>query len=256
MGTQGGTDVGTLVPKWPSCLFSIGCAAFKPVLIPRSSGNLDVEAPASQATFKGASWYVFGELAARAGNSKAALRKQFLLWMNWMCYSGTSNLRDVLLRLVEFLCEVLGRRLAGYLDKGHLFSVACQVARRLAHAVVVVPLDEEVWAVEQTEGQRRRRRGRRRKITEALLQCVMRGLACRLKPNSYGISMILCHPHGSGAAKQAYGKAPNICNIREVAPHPMRDLHTPCTAPGCSMGRLLQRKARKKKEFKVPVKTL
>lgn len=103
--------------------------------------------------------------------------------------------------------------------------------------------------MEQTEGQRRRRRGRRRKITEALLQCVMRGLACRLKPNSYGISMILCHPHGSGAAKQAYGKAPNICNIREVAPHPMRDLHTPCTAPGCSMGRLLQRKARKKKEF-------
>lgn len=76
--------------------------------------------------------------------SKAALRKQFLLWMNWMCYSGTSNLRDVLLRLVEFLCEVLGRRLAGYLDKGHLFPVACQVARRLAHAVVVVPLDEEV----------------------------------------------------------------------------------------------------------------
>lgn len=64
--------------------------------------------------------------------------------MNWMRHTGTSDLRDVLLRLVEFLREVLGRRLAGYLDKGHLFSVARQVARRLAHAVVVVPLYEEV----------------------------------------------------------------------------------------------------------------
>lgn len=64
--------------------------------------------------------------------------------MNWMCYAGTSDLRDVLLCLVEFLCEVLGRCLAGYLDKGHLFSVARQVARRLTHAIVVVPLYEEV----------------------------------------------------------------------------------------------------------------
>lgn len=61
-----------------------------------------------------------------------------------MCYTGTSDLRDVLLCLIEFFCEVLGRRLAGYLDKRHLFSVARQVARRLAHAVVVVPLYEEV----------------------------------------------------------------------------------------------------------------
>lgn len=72
------------------------------------------------------------------------LRELFNLRMNWTCYTGTSDLRDVLLRLVEFLSEVLGRRLAGDLDEGHLFAVACQVAWRLAHAVVVVSLHEEV----------------------------------------------------------------------------------------------------------------
>lgn len=54
------------------------------------------------------------------------------------------DLRYVLLCFVEFLGEVLGRSFAGYLDKGHLFAVARQVARRLAHTVVVVSLHEEV----------------------------------------------------------------------------------------------------------------
>lgn len=58
----------------------------------------------------------------------------------WICFDS----RDVLLRLVELLGEVLGRRLAGYLDEGHLLAVARHVARSLAHAVVVVPLHEEV----------------------------------------------------------------------------------------------------------------
>lgn len=53
--------------------------------------------------------------------------------------------RDVLLRLVELLSEVLRRCLAGYLDERHLLAVARQVARSLAHAVVVVPLYEKVW---------------------------------------------------------------------------------------------------------------
>lgn len=60
------------------------------------------------------------------------------------CYTGTSDLRDVLLCLVEFLSKVFGRRLAGDLDKGHLFTIARQVARRLTHAVVVVSLNKKI----------------------------------------------------------------------------------------------------------------
>lgn len=60
------------------------------------------------------------------------------------CYTGTSDLRDVLLCLVEFFSKVFGRRLAGDLDKGHLFAIARQVARRLTHAVVVVSLNKKI----------------------------------------------------------------------------------------------------------------
>lgn len=54
------------------------------------------------------------------------------------------DLRYVLLRFVEFLGEVLGRCLAGYLDKGHLFTIACQVAWRLTYTVVIVSLHKKV----------------------------------------------------------------------------------------------------------------
>lgn len=70
MGRRGGTDVGALVPKWHSCLFSSGSAAFKAVFNPRSSGNLHVEAQASQATFKGVHLYFWGELTATAEKVK------------------------------------------------------------------------------------------------------------------------------------------------------------------------------------------
>lgn len=63
-----------------------------------------------------------------------------------------SDLRDVLLCLVELLSEVLCRCLAGDLDKGHLFAITCQIARCLTHAVVIVSLHEEVWGVRQREG--------------------------------------------------------------------------------------------------------
>lgn len=64
----------------------------------------------------------------------------------FLCVSAWLDMdsRDVLLRLIELLGEVLGRRLAGYLDEGHLLAVARQVARSLTHAVVVVPLHQEV----------------------------------------------------------------------------------------------------------------
>lgn len=57
------------------------------------------------------------------------------------------HLRYVLLCFVEFLGEVLGWSFAGYLDKGHLFTVARQVARRFTHTVVVVSFHEEVWGM-------------------------------------------------------------------------------------------------------------
>lgn len=71
------------------------------------------------------------------------------------CYTGISDLRDVLLCLVEFLSKVFGRCLAGNLDKGHLFAIARQVTRRLTHAVVIVSLNKKIWAVMQTEGEGR-----------------------------------------------------------------------------------------------------
>lgn len=70
MGTRGGTDVGALVPKWPSCLFSSGFTAFKAVPNPGSSGKLDVEAQASQPTFQGVHLYFWGELAVTAEKVK------------------------------------------------------------------------------------------------------------------------------------------------------------------------------------------
>lgn len=53
-------------------------------------------------------------------------------------------LRYVLLSFVIFLGKVLGRCFAGYLDKGQLFTITCQVARRLTHTKVIVFLDKKV----------------------------------------------------------------------------------------------------------------
>lgn len=69
-------------------------------------------------------------------------------------------LRNVLLRLVEFLGKVLGRGLAGYLDEGHLFAEASHVARRFARAVVIVSLDQEILKIDQRERERVKQRKR------------------------------------------------------------------------------------------------
>lgn len=54
------------------------------------------------------------------------------------------DLRNVLFSLVEFLGKVLCGRLAGYLHKGQLFAISSQVARSLAHAVIIIPLNKKV----------------------------------------------------------------------------------------------------------------
>lgn len=64
--------------------------------------------------------------------------------------------------------------------------------------------------------------------------------------------MILHHPHGSGALHSPIQNTEHTQHT-ELAPYPMRDLHTPCTAPGCSMGHLLQRYARKKTKKRVKI---
>lgn len=159
-----------------------------------------------------------------------------------ICWTGTSDLRDVLLCLVEFLSEVFGWRLAGNLDKGHLFAVTRQVARRLTHAVVVVSLDKKVWGVREPEGV-----GRRGDVRGE--DAWWRGSARCLRTNSNRISVILHHPHGSGVLRSPIENTEHTQHT-EWAPYPMRDLHTPCTAPGCSMGHLLQTKARKETKKK------
>lgn len=70
-------------------------------------------------------------------------RRCFSAW----CPAAVSRSRpllDVLLRLVVLLGQVFSRGLAGDLDEGQLLVVAGHVARRLAHAEVVVPLHQEI----------------------------------------------------------------------------------------------------------------
>lgn len=57
---------------------------------------------------------------------------------------GEGHSRDVLLGLVIFLGQVPSGRFAGDAYEGQLLVVACHIARRLAHAIVIVLLHQEI----------------------------------------------------------------------------------------------------------------
>lgn len=59
-------------------------------------------------------------------------------------------LLNVLLCFVVFLCQILGRGLAGDLDEGQLLAVPGHVAGRLAHTEIVVLFHQEIWGGRET----------------------------------------------------------------------------------------------------------
>ena len=63
-----------------------------------------------------------------------------------LTYQGIQYyLPNVLLSLVEFLGQILGRGLTGNPNHGQLLPIACHVAGCLTHTVIIVFLHQEVY---------------------------------------------------------------------------------------------------------------
>lgn len=76
-------------------------------------------------------------ILVKGGENEGSTQGFLLILRAW-------SLLDILLWLVVLLGQVFCRGLAGDLDKGQLFVVAGHIARRLAHAEVVVSLHQEI----------------------------------------------------------------------------------------------------------------
>lgn len=128
---------------------------------------------------------------------------------------------DVLLWFVVLLGQVLSGGLAGDLDEGQLLAVPGHVAGRLTHAVVVVPLHQEIW-----------RKGRRKpEVADELLN---RSLC--LWPRNvrrFRVSVWWSLPLMSRVR----------CVQRPFYSYPELGQHILCTAPGCSKVHRLEPKS-------------
>lgn len=132
-------------------------------------------------------------------------------WAKWfLLVLRAWSLLDVLLWLVVLLGQVFSRGLAGDLDERQLFVVAGHIARRLAHAEVIVSLHQKICS-----GQRN---------------------LCKtphwLWPKTVGPSSVKCEHVGllNASANKAFRS------------HLELGEHILCTAPGCSRAHRLGRK--------------